>query len=101
MRFTHAALVAALLASATGSAVAASRSVTNLPDGRLLAVVSDGGSVSSRSVNGRHHIVVNGTVIEFADGQLTVDGEPRAVPLFSSMLEIRIAGGEVELIADP
>jgi Na+(H+)/acetate symporter ActP len=100
-RFAHAAALAALLATAAGPALSASRSVTNLPDGRLLSVVSDGGSLSSRSVNGQHHIVVNGTVIEFVDGKLTVDGKEREVPPFRSMLEIRIAGGDVELIPDP
>jgi hypothetical protein len=102
MRFARAATIAALIASTTaGPGLAASRSVSNLPDGRLLAVVGDGGSLSTRSVNGKKHIVMDGTVIEFADGRLTVDGEAREVPAFTSMLEIRISGGKVELVADP
>lgn len=101
MRFGLAAVIAAMLSVMAGTSLAASRSVTNLPDGRLVAVVSDGGSLSSRSVNGQHHIVVNGMIIEFVDGELTVDGEAREVPAFARMLEIRISGGKVELVADP
>jgi hypothetical protein len=101
LRFTSVLVTTALLALSAAPGMAASRSVTNLPDGRLLAVVGDGGSLSSRSINGQHHIVMNGITIEFADGKLTVDGEPREVPAFKSMLEIRISGGKVELVADP
>ena len=100
-RFGYAAIAAALVSLASGPGAAASRAVTNLPDGRMLAVIGDGGAQSVTSINGAHRIVAGGIVIEFVDGRLTVDGEPRKVPAFETLLEIRIANGEVTLTGDP
>jgi hypothetical protein len=101
-RWGRAVLIAALLSLTSGPGVGAggSRAVTNLPDGRLLAVVG-GRSQSVASINGVFRIVADGIVIDFAEGRLTVNGEPREVPVFESLLEIRIVDGDVVLTGDP
>jgi hypothetical protein len=102
LRWGRAVLIAALLSltSAPGFGAGGSRAVTNLPDGRLLALVG-ARSQSISGIDGAYHIVADGIVIDFADGRLTVDGEPREVPVFESLLEIRIVDGGVVLTGDP
>jgi hypothetical protein len=102
LRLGRAILIAALLflVSGPGAGGGGSRAVSNLPDGRLLAVVG-GRSQSVASINGVFRIVADGIVIDFAEGRLAVNGEPREVPVFESLLEIRIVNGDVVLAGDP
>jgi hypothetical protein len=98
---SFAAAMAMLGATATMSVAASgNRSVVNLPDGRLLALVG-ASSQSMSSVNGDMHIVADGVAIEFVDGKMTVDGAAREVPEFTRMLEVKLDGGAVTLTADP
>ncbi len=76
------------------------RSEVGLPDGRSFAVVG-GNNHSVTSVEGGTEFMVDGITIAFVGGTLTVDGEAREVPEFTTILEAHIAEGAVTLVADP
>lgn len=92
-------LAAPPFASAAGE-MGGSRAVINLPDGRLLALVG-ARSQSLTSIDGRQRIVADGIFIEIDGDRVTVNSEPREIPDFDTMLEIRVTDGTVELIGDP
>ena len=92
-------LTALPFASVAGE-MSGSRAVINLPDGRLLALTG-ARSQSLTSIGGRQRIVADGIVIEIDGDRVMVDSEPREMPAFETMLEVRVTGGKVELIGDP
>lgn len=97
---SFASAVAVVALAASSGAFASNRSVVNLPDGRLFALVGASSQSMSR-MGDDFHIVADGIVIDYVDGAMTVDGLPIEVPAFTHTLELKIDGGTVVLTADP